>query len=152
MLHVQDEAAVLSLLPGRASPASAVLPAAQPQPLLLPAWRESLRDSPAAQPAPGHGDTAHSCLAASLWPMARVPSSHPPKAGLCRVGLGLSCGIVSKASESPGHIRACKCPRLGAAPCHLQCVQLFQWLQKGCWGWPFVAQAPCVRELGDAGQ
>lgn len=91
-------------------------------------------------------------LTITLWlhpsgPRLMPQRAHPPNPGLCRMELGLLCGIVSKAPQGSGHTGDYKYPSPRTPPCQFQWGQLW----KGCRVWLFVTLPRCVRALADVG-
>lgn len=60
---------------------------------------KALRDIPHPWPPPGHGATDQNPWLHPSGQLLVPCMAYPPKPGLCTVGLGGSCGTVSKASQ-----------------------------------------------------
>lgn len=119
-------------------------PSCSPTPLLLPAWKENLRDTPGPQPAPGHGATAHSCLAVPIWPMACAPPSKARALLSCGAG-AVVWGHVQSLTGLWAH-QGLKVPKARGCSRPLPVCSAVEWV-------PGAALcdtgAFCVRALGD---
>ena len=87
----------------------------------------ALRDSPGARPPAGRGATAHESLARPCGQFLVPCTAQPANAGLCTVGLGLSCGSAAKGPQGSGHSRGRKATSPGL-------FQASSSLPRCCWG------------------